>query len=610
MDVEDGSESEPRVTNLIAHFENRSKKPNKSGHNVPGSASTAFGRATNPLRITSPTTEQFTSSLRVRSGSIGRPAPVRFGSMGQQGHSGLRVSSPMASQAAEAHSNRDTGSRTPQVPDQSGSSYRTMPGAMDMPTPLRRQSSSLQAGMRPGHVGNISANLYSNVDTLSSSAGHFDGSPSSYGFMNNTNRAVRPMHMMGNFGGIGDGSVGSPIIGTPTSPFGTMDFGHQRVQSPPTDQFGDLAHFGTSMGDNHPVSPFDAMSPGARGATPMQPSSAAGSYIKDSASSFVGSPTDHFQGLDPFNSLSSINHQQQSTHQFGDMSASASMETWGDLGFFTKQEPSSDPPQFDAISPAPGSNDVSSHTPMSFTGQGYFDSRPPQLPRRPPQEQQPQPPPRPAPSQPPARPAKKPFLRQQQDTAAHASTPGFNIWKPPVPSTPKPAIGHTQQHSSSSVPSSSNAPYLPQSRSNLRVQTENTLSPQPSSADIPVTSPGNVMASSVTSPILGTPSTTSEVRIPFRHILPSYVPRNSQCAPQNPPPLPVRPQQGARPSREQVPAEAWEAVKGTIRQLYLEERKPLKEVIQVMAEQHGFQATYVPYPLSPPRHLGLSANVT
>lgn len=64
----------------------------------------------------------------------------------------------------------------------------------------------------------------------------------------------------------------------------------------------------------------------------------------------------------------------------------------------------------------------------------------------------------------------------------------------------------------------------------------------------------------------------------------------SEASPK-PPPLPVRPQAGARPSREQVPAEAWEAVKGTIRHLYLEERKPLKEVIQVMAEQHNFQAT-------------------
>ncbi|MBE3041429.1 Clr5 domain-containing protein, partial [Candidatus Bathyarchaeota archaeon] len=50
-----------------------------------------------------------------------------------------------------------------------------------------------------------------------------------------------------------------------------------------------------------------------------------------------------------------------------------------------------------------------------------------------------------------------------------------------------------------------------------------------------------------------------------------------------------------------MPAEAWEAVKGTIRQLYLEERKPLKDVIQVMADRHGFQATYV---LIPPCLLG------
>lgn len=48
---------------------------------------------------------------------------------------------------------------------------------------------------------------------------------------------------------------------------------------------------------------------------------------------------------------------------------------------------------------------------------------------------------------------------------------------------------------------------------------------------------------------------------------------------------------GIRPSREQVPAEAWEQFKGTIRTLYLEERKPLKEVMTIMAERFGFQAT-------------------
>jgi hypothetical protein len=53
----------------------------------------------------------------------------------------------------------------------------------------------------------------------------------------------------------------------------------------------------------------------------------------------------------------------------------------------------------------------------------------------------------------------------------------------------------------------------------------------------------------------------------------------------------LRAQAGTRPSREQVPAEAWEQYKSTIRTLYLEERKPLKEVMSVMAEQYGFQAT-------------------
>ncbi|KAK1573930.1 uncharacterized protein LY79DRAFT_583325 [Colletotrichum navitas] len=52
-----------------------------------------------------------------------------------------------------------------------------------------------------------------------------------------------------------------------------------------------------------------------------------------------------------------------------------------------------------------------------------------------------------------------------------------------------------------------------------------------------------------------------------------------------------KPAMGSRPSREQVPAEAWESFKLTIRHLYLEERRPLKEVMQIMADQYGFQAT-------------------
>lgn len=508
MDVEDPGEPEPRVTNLIAHFENRSKRPHKSAHNVPGSASAASGRAGNQFRVTSPAAEQFASSSRVRSGSIGRHPPVRFGSMGQQG--GLRVASPMASHAGEAHGSRGAGAHGSRVPDASAYPFRAIPGPMDMPTPLRRQSSSVGGGMRPGHVGNISANLYSNVDALSSPGGHFDGGPSPYGFVNSANRAVRPMHMMDNFGGMGGAANASPIVGTPSSPFGNMDFSAPRVispvQSPPTDPFGDLSHFGSSMGDNPAASPFDAMSPGGRVTSPMQPPSGVGTYgslgmdTKDNAS-FVGSPTDHFQGLDPFQSMNST-HNQHSNHQFGDMSAAVSMETWGDLGVFTKQEPSVDTPQFENIPPAPGNSDAV-HTPVNFAGQSYFQAQPQQLQ----QQQQPQPQPRPAPSQPPARPAKKPFLRQQN--TAGSSTPGFNIWKPPVPTKPKPVIGNTQH---TSTPSTSNQSYLPQSRSGLRLQTENTISPQPYNADMLVTSPDTVMSSSVASPLRDTPSAASPVR--------------------------------------------------------------------------------------------------
>lgn len=52
-----------------------------------------------------------------------------------------------------------------------------------------------------------------------------------------------------------------------------------------------------------------------------------------------------------------------------------------------------------------------------------------------------------------------------------------------------------------------------------------------------------------------------------------------------------RPPMGNRPSREQVPAQAWEGLKTTIRDLYLEQRKPLKEVMSIMADKYNFQAT-------------------
>lgn len=47
----------------------------------------------------------------------------------------------------------------------------------------------------------------------------------------------------------------------------------------------------------------------------------------------------------------------------------------------------------------------------------------------------------------------------------------------------------------------------------------------------------------------------------------------------------------ARPAQNVVTLEAWEYYKDIIRCLYLDERKPLKEVIAVMIEKHGFTAT-------------------
>lgn len=38
----------------------------------------------------------------------------------------------------------------------------------------------------------------------------------------------------------------------------------------------------------------------------------------------------------------------------------------------------------------------------------------------------------------------------------------------------------------------------------------------------------------------------------------------------------------------------WKTVETLIRKLYLEQKKPLHEVIKIMSEQHGFTASYAP----------------
>jgi hypothetical protein len=46
-------------------------------------------------------------------------------------------------------------------------------------------------------------------------------------------------------------------------------------------------------------------------------------------------------------------------------------------------------------------------------------------------------------------------------------------------------------------------------------------------------------------------------------------------------------------------AQDWEALKATIEQLYCRQRRPLREVVKLMAERHGFLATYISYSWAP-----------
>ncbi|TDZ38284.1 hypothetical protein CTRI78_v010893 [Colletotrichum trifolii] len=84
------------------------------------------------------------------------------------------------------------------------------------------------------------------------------------------------------------------------------------------------------------------------------------------------------------------------------------------------------------------------------------------------------------------------------------------------------------------------------------------------------------------------PGTPGGMQTPFGPPPPTSFPGQARAPSVAPTPKPAT---GSRPSRELVPAEAWESFKQTIKQLYLEERRPLKEVMQIMADQYGFQAT-------------------
>ncbi|KAK1240571.1 hypothetical protein MKX07_004599 [Trichoderma sp. CBMAI-0711] len=198
-------------------------------------------------------------------------------------------------------------------------------------------------------------------------------------------------------------------------------------------------------------------------------------------------------------------------------------------------------------------------------------------------------------------------------------TPGFEIWRPPpsmtpkpetsqitnpanfggyfrppVPTTPKPVVNTGNQFILEFNPSAKAAkgkapakpprPRLPPRKPNL---SQSQLSAQTSAA--PVQASVSTPAPAPTPAAASTPGPMSPPPKPPRPSEPSS--SSTPIVAQRRDSMALRAQAGTRPSREQVPAEAWEQYKSTIRTLYLEERKPLKEVMSVMAEQYGFQAT-------------------
>lgn len=182
-------------------------------------------------------------------------------------------------------------------------------------------------------------------------------------------------------------------------------------------------------------------------------------------------------------------------------------------------------------------------------------------------------------------------------------TPGFAIWRPPVPMTPKPLIDQSQ-FSSNTVNTGGyfTKPPIPStpkpvmnagsqlvldfnSSSNTQGKTP-VRAPSKQPTRQPVRQPSRQQLPMPTPPTFS-PSPKQEPQTPQ---MPRASPSISLPAERRPS-MSLRPQTGTRPSREQVPAEAWESFKSTIRALYLEERKPLKEVMSIMADKYGFQAT-------------------
>ncbi|CAI4212908.1 unnamed protein product [Parascedosporium putredinis] len=321
MDMSDAHVPEASVTNLIAQFETRSTKPPKPAK---PSHISAFNRASNALRVTSPTGEQFTSSsLRVRSGSIGRPPPVRFGSMGHQSHSGMRVTSPTLGQSTDAYGGRAASRNNSRSVATPSSPFPTIASSMNMSSQGHAQASALGAVHQMDGVQN---ETFFGGGAMPTSSGNLDGGqPSPFGFANGGNRMVRSMqgHIMDTFGM-------SPAIDPSIDPYGDI---------------GALANLGSNGG----ASQFDSMSSVDRVHSPMQQTTTMGAFQlgldSKPTTQFVNTPTDAFQSLDPFQAMSSVaaNHHHGQV-SFVDMAANSSSDPFADLGLDLLSDAEQNPP--------------------------------------------------------------------------------------------------------------------------------------------------------------------------------------------------------------------------------------------------------------------------
>ncbi|KAG6036952.1 hypothetical protein E4U41_005378 [Claviceps citrina] len=218
-----------------------------------------------------------------------------------------------------------------------------------------------------------------------------------------------------------------------------------------------------------------------------------------------------------------------------------------------------------------------------------------------------------------------------QTSPAVGGTPGFEIWRPPATlsarmgqSSPNSldTISTTTAHSrnrniersidintpplhiprnshdfSANGASFSKPPVPKSSKPNISIGNQFILELNPSAkakgkAPAKPPRPKASFSSSVTAPLVPEvkqePATPKPLDVPLASSTPDSA---FSISDQKPGSISLRSQVGIRAPREQVPAEAWEQLKGTIRTLYLEERKPLKEVMSIMADKYGFQAT-------------------